>query len=374
MSDVLDSVYEAALVPELWPKVLDDICRLSGTWGGVLYVVTPQWTPDGTVSLSPVPRWTASPAAAGHVEAFVRDGWLHGNIRAERAIRVNHSGFVTDHDLFTELELETEPFYKYARDRGIGWHSGLTIQAPSGDVIIFNFERRRDDGPVDRETVARLDTLKPDLSRASLLSGRLGLERARGATEMLALLGLPAAVLSGRYSLLAANSLMDALMPAVVQERAEGRMRLADARADVLFMSALSQVQLSDRAGEATSAVLSIPVRATHDRPAMVIHVIPVRRTARDVFAMAACVVIVTPVSRADAPSATLIQGLFDLTAAEARIARRLGNGETISEIASSSNTSELTVRTQLKAVFAKNGVARQADLVGLLATINPVR
>jgi hypothetical protein len=49
-------------------------------------------------------------------------------------------------------------------------------------------------------------------------------------------------------------------------------------------------------------------------------------------------VVIIIQASPAVVRSATRTQGLFDLTNAEARIARRISSGETVNEISTASN------------------------------------
>jgi len=81
----------------------------------------------------------------------------------------------------------------------------------------------------------------------------------------------------------------------------------------------------------------------------------------------ASCLVVVTPVSRNTVPSAEVIQGLFDLTPAEARVASGVAQGSTLQSMAAASGVSIGTVRTHLKSVFGKVGVARQAELAGLL-------
>jgi DNA-binding CsgD family transcriptional regulator len=78
--------------------------------------------------------------------------------------------------------------------------------------------------------------------------------------------------------------------------------------------------------------------------------------------------VVITPIDRATVPGAEVLQGLFDLTPAEARIARAIGEAQTIEELAQTLQISRETVRTQLKAVLAKTGVSRQSELVSLLA------
>lgn len=58
------------------------------------------------------------------------------------------------------------------------------------------------------------------------------------------------------------------------------------------------------------------------------------------------------------------LRQLFGLTPAEARIALAISNGCTIGEIADATALSRNTIRTQLRSIFAKMGVKRQAALI----------
>ena len=69
-------------------------------------------------------------------------------------------------------------------------------------------------------------------------------------------------------------------------------------------------------------------------------------------------------------PSDRIMRQLWGLTAAECRVALELLAGMTPSEIAGASHVTEATVRTQMRAIFAKVGVRRQAELVRVLAAI----
>ena len=100
----------------------------------------------------------------------------------------------------------------------------------------------------------------------------------------------------------------------------------------------------------------------------MIVHLVPIRGAAHDVFAQAIAILIVTPVVQAEVPTPELLQGLFDLTPAEARVARGIGEGRTVETIAAAFGISRETVRNQLKAVMAKTGLRRQVELAGLLA------
>ena len=70
---------------------------------------------------------------------------------------------------------------------------------------------------------------------------------------------------------------------------------------------------------------------------------------------------------RPQAPPVELVQALFDLTPAEARVARSLASGKTAEDIAEGGHVSLNTVRTQVRGVLEKTGCNRQAEVVALL-------
>lgn len=80
--------------------------------------------------------------------------------------------------------------------------------------------------------------------------------------------------------------------------------------------------------------------------------------------------VLATPVVARPVLPADLLVSLFDLTPAEARVAHKIAAGATVETIAETLGVSRETVRSQLKAALAKVGLTRQAELVGLLASI----
>ena len=92
------------------------------------------------------------------------------------------------------------------------------------------------------------------------------------------------------------------------------------------------------------------------------------RRAAQDIFSRSVAILVVTPVQRAAAPSAAIVKGLFDLTPAEARVACGIGEAKSVEMLAAAIGVSRETVRVQLKAVLAKTGLGRQAELANLLS------
>jgi DNA-binding CsgD family transcriptional regulator len=350
--NLVDRIYEAGLVPSLWPAVLGEIGAAIGGNGGLLFAVR-----DGYVS---------GINSAQHDQAmalFLRDGWSERDPLLPRAAALNYSGFVNDGDLVSEQEIATDEVYcNFYRRHGLGYRAGTIIPIPSGDSIAIVMPRHQDNGPVPREVVAFLDRLRPHLARASLAANRLGFELARAQTDALQSIGLPGAVLRGHGRVFAANGAFEALMPSLFQDRAQ-RVTVTDSAADALLAEALLTVSRAQ-----ARTVKSIPIAATSDRVPMVLHVLPVRGSAYDIFIQATVLLVVTPVDRAAVPTAEVLQGLFDLTPAEARVARGVAQAETLDALAAAIGSTRETVRTQLKTVLAKTGVSRQQELVSLLA------
>ncbi|RWB14353.1 MAG: helix-turn-helix transcriptional regulator [Mesorhizobium sp.] len=347
-----DRIYEAAIFPELWPNVLDNLSHAISSAGGILFAAS-----AGEI------RWTSSPGTFEFMRAFVDGGWDKRNSRAARLAPMKYPGFVHDLDIFTREEIDRDPFYtELCRPKGVGWAAGTIVNVPNGDMMVYSFDRSMDAGPYDRPAIEFLDTLRPHLARAGLMAARLHLERAKSAVDTLAAVGLPAAVLRSEGRAVAANRLLEDLTPHV-RICAFDRMHLVSKRADAMFAAGLRQIEKLP-----SMRPLSFASRGLDDERA-VIHLLPLRRRAHDIFNSAACIVLITPVAKLNPPAEALLRGLFDLTPAEAKVAHALGSGATPRAIARDLGVSYETVRNHLKTVLAKTGSHRQANLLGLLAT-----
>lgn len=353
---LVDRIYECAFLPDLWPEVLDDISTMADVRGGTLYAGNAD---AGTL------RWTASAGVREHTQALVSGGWLTRGDRRVRSPGVQHAGFLTLHDLYTDEELKLDPLYRdFLRPRGLGPTAATEISLPTGDTVIFSFGREHVRGPIGAPIVRRLDALRPHLARSALLSARLQLERARAVSETLGLLGLPALVFDQRGAVIAADPMIEALTDHV-RWRSRDRVSLKDSSADALFLQAIATLDV-----DSATPVRSFAVRDADAGAALVAHVVPIRRTARDLFTRGAGVLVLTAVIARHAPSVELVQSLFDLTPAEARVARHLVAGDTVEEIATVGAVSANTVRTQVRGVMEKTGCRRQAEVVALLGGI----
>lgn len=354
METLVDQIYEAAVVPELWPQVLTKLAHVADGVSGLLM------TGD-------LGKWVASPDAVEIVQDYLDQGWHSRTQRTNRLFQrgVEHPGFVCDLDVFSPEEIEAEPVYReFFRPRGWGWGAGTIIAAPSGDLIAIDIERRYERGPMDLAAVQRLDGLRPHLARAALISGRLALERMNSATQILDIMGLGGAVLGAGGKLLSTNARFELLLGHYVMARSK-RVAAINPLSDNLLAEALNHVCVPDGRG----SVRSIPLPGTEGHPPAILHLVPIRGAAHDIFSGAVALLVITQMTAKPSPAAELLQGLFDLTAAEARVARAIANRQTVNEIASSLQLSPETVRTQLKSVLSKTGQTRQLDLAVLLTS-----
>jgi DNA-binding CsgD family transcriptional regulator len=355
---LVDCIYEAALLAELWPETLRRAAAMIHCKDAVLATL-----------LDDEPRFVASTeyyerSLLEMLERFP----ISVNERTQRLLAAHAEGFLVDQDVFTPEELAREPVYQEVLiPQGYGAGVATAIAAPSGDTIIVHLERPVAMGPVDGATIAMLNRLRPHFARAGLLSRRLSLERARAATQALELMGLPAAVLGLGGRILSVNALLTGLIPDVFRDR-PSRLSIVDQAADGLLETALA-ITAHDAHD---AAVRSIPIPADGYRPPIIVHLTPIRGRARDIFTGAVAILVATPVVTRRVPGAKVIQGLFDLTPAEAKLAALIAAGHPPRDAAALLGITEGTARTTLKYVLGKTGTRRQADLVGLLQGAAP--
>jgi DNA-binding CsgD family transcriptional regulator len=353
---IVDRIYECAFAPELWPGVLDDVSLIAGARGGSLLIAS-----------TAVVNWTASASMTEIWDVLLQKGLMGCGDRFRRLTSLAHSGFLTELDGYAdEREMADDPLYRDVLwPLGLGWAAATALPLPTGETMIFTFERNRASGPATASVVSKLDELRPHLARSALLSARLQLERAQAVAQMLACLDLPAVVFDATGRVLAANPNIDALSGPVLW-RSRDRIALCDPSANLLFQDAVAT--LTEGAEDISlRQVRSFAVRGAEGQPSLVAHVSPIRGSARDIFARGAGVLVLTPVALPGAPPVELVQSLFDLTPAEARVARHLVAGDTVDEIAAASGLASVTVRNQVRAILQKTGCRRQAEVVALL-------
>lgn len=350
---LIDRIYEAAFVTDLWPDVLAGLSRQSGCEGGAIVVY------DQTRALS---RQTSE--LAEMMAQFCGQDHVQRSAVVSYLLKTPPSTFVYDADYLPTEVRRADVVTKRCEARGKGSAISTLVTLPTPDDAVVVLERSGDAGRPDEVAMAGLNSLRPHLARALLISARLGLERARNTVLTLSGLRLPAAVLNAKASLLACNHHFEALKPPF-RVGAFDRLSLINPAANSLLQKAVVEV------GAQAPTVKSIPLAARDGEPSRLIHVVPIARSAHDIFDQGACIVVVTRIGAIHVPDGATLNGLFDLSPAEARLVQKLAQGKTLDQIAKDLSLSVTTLRTQLRSVFAKTGTTRQNELTRLIGSMS---
>lgn len=351
---LIDRIYEAAAFPEQWSSALHEVASAAGAAGaGLLLRRSDAWV-----------GWRASPGIDVGLSAYLSSDRSVTSIALPRLIAADSTEFLADHQLFTDEEYMSDPVtVDWATPYGLHRGAATGVNLPGGDFAVIQVQRIKGRPKFEPEALAALNRFRPHIARAAMLATRWRLERLRSAAEGLALVGLPAAVLDLQGGVVAANSVIQALKAHVIW-RPGDLVALADPIAAEKLELALARARRSDARPAGVFASVAAGERAT-------VHLLPITLSARDLFDGGYSLLVIIPVEAAGLIDASVIQGLFDLTQAEARVARGIAEGRALEEIAAGSGVSIHTVRTQAKIVLSKTGASRQAELAALLAGLN---
>jgi DNA-binding CsgD family transcriptional regulator len=356
----IDRIYEAALVPGRWTELLEHLADLSGSFGGLL-VSARDHVPNRAVITDRLQEVH---------DSATRGGWWERNSRAQMLLKLPATQFHSDADHFTMEEMQREPIYRdLLWPHGCGFAVATHVQIPNGDSLILSFERSKAEGPASRKAVADLTELRPHIARSAMLASRLAFERIQSANEAFGLTGMPSAAITLDGRVVDCNERFASRFEQSMASGDRLRLRCPDA------MRILDECLAAARSGKDGKpwASRSIAIPGTETTDAAVLHLVPVAGFARDIFTNAAFFVILTPLDASRLAPVELIQGLFDLTTMEARVARALATGNDIGGAAENFGISRETVRAHLKSIFAKTGFSRQTDLAAAISLVRTI-
>lgn len=230
--DLIDLTYEAAFVPELWPRLLDQLGEITRSPGAgmVLYEDT-----------RPA-RFTANTVKIDSIGEFVSsDDLWSNNQRIQYFHKHPFTGFVAAQDYYPKEFLEEDTVYLLDQRAGLAHQIGTMVPMPSGELVVYAFDRKKGDDPYGPDDIARMNDLHPHLARSGLMAARLGLQQAQATASALQAMGLAAAVMSSTGRVQATNALFDA-MPWLFLPVAFGGIAIADMAAKTLFQEAVRAV------------------------------------------------------------------------------------------------------------------------------------
>jgi DNA-binding CsgD family transcriptional regulator len=294
------------------------------------------------------------------MQDFLAQGWMEHNTRPAKVMQLNHPGFVTELDLMTERETVELPMFKeFLRPRGCFATAGTLVHGLDNDKMILSIEGFGSHDEA-RAAVPQLDALRPHLARATQIASQFRLQRMKSYVEALEAIGAAACVVATTGSVRIANARFESELGSTIFDT-RARLRVADPRADQLLEGALGEIRKGGGEGR------SIPIKLGANR-SRVIHLVPIKGHANELFVNAMALLVVTNPSAPMCVSFQVIQDLFDLTAAEAKLTKHICERDaSLPKIADELGISLNTAKTQIQAVFRKTGTKRQVDLVKLL-------
>jgi DNA-binding CsgD family transcriptional regulator len=244
---------------------------------------------------------------------------------------------------------------------GDGTNAYLSLQRHSGQALFADAD------------FALFGQFLPHVQRAMRIRMQLRHmnERAGLASLVLNQLHVALLVLDERGRLLLANTQGDNLLRRMPQLQAPGgQLHVQGLRAGEL--DRLLAKACGRRAAAQAGAAL---LRNAQGQPTLQMLVLPLPANLHSINTWQRPLALAV-LSEPDQPRSVqpqLLHQLYGLTAAEARVAQAIYQGDTPAQAAEHLGVTVGTLRSQLKAIFAKTGASRQAELIRLLSVLRMV-
>lgn len=368
LTDLIGAVYDAAGDAALWETFLRMLAQTTGAESAAL-VVHELGAELHTVAAS----WMVNPEASQRYQQYYGsvDVWaLRG--RSKPTGYVCNSESLCGVEEFTNTEIYNDFMSRYGIGRGM---FGVIENNPAkrwGSVGLYRGIASSEFRVADLET---LRFLVPHIRRAFMLHFRVSELKAR-ADGIEAALNMTAAgvIFVGHNGNII---LMNPKAEELVRKR-DGlllaRQRLsAVSYAEATFLQALIFGAAQTSNGRGIDSGGTIPISRKQGRP-LSVTVAPLRNVSVGLVQRPSAVVFISdPDENVELPADFLSRG-YGLTNAEARLAMVLLGGHSLKEAADFCGVTHNTAKSQLKSIFSKTGVQRQAQLVRLLLRSSPLR
>jgi DNA-binding CsgD family transcriptional regulator len=348
--DVVAAAFsDAAVDAGAWTRALNVATEETGAYGAVLLPIKGNCLPTFPIS----DRMDES------FDAYLRGSWHQCDERNRGAPIMDRYNVVDDLDIISLEEIKRLPYYQeFLAPVKLRWFAGVKV-ACGDDLWCLSIQRSIEQGPFSPDEKKKLARLSTGLSSAAAMSKAIGFAAANAALEAFELSATAVVLVDRLGRVCRTNRSADSLLGADV--RISGKKLVAtDHDATRALDFALRQLLLN-RTGAALAAPICLP--RSGQRP-LLAHL--VKLSSVSISALAECqvvIVLVDPAKRPRIPELVL-KGLFGLTTAEARLAVRIAAGEKLHDVADDLGIAKETGRNQLKSIFAKADVHRQAEFV----------
>ena len=274
-------------------------------------------------------------------------------------------------DILPDKQLVVSDYYlHYLQPIDLFRILGVDTAEPGGMLARLRFSRRSLETKFKVRERRLLGLLTPHLRRAIEIYAKLNRMTSErdvyaGAVNQLSVASI---ILDEQGRLLTTNAAGQALLDqgAGLSLR-EGRLHVEGREFNKELQHALTMIIKAQQTGE-TSVVraLRVPRPAGRSHLGLVIRPVPASQWSEGQSSPSVAVFISDP-DLQESTSRTILGELFALTPAEANLATLLARGLSLAQVSVAQNISQHTARAQLKSIFAKMGVSRQAELVRLV-------
>lgn len=354
---LISAIYDAALEPERWSTLLEDLCAAFGATAALIITALELEAPEIWSVRFDLDCLVARlrQLAALEVTAGVKAG-------ATLPLRqiMNDSGIMRSPAARAAL-----------LDQGL-FHSALSPLEHVGPLTaMLGVFRPKAAGAFDRADIERLGLLTPHLARTLAFQRRARAAdlRQRQTEQALDQLGVGFLLLADggqvRYANHAARTILSDRSGISLRHGRLVAQRSCDAPRLAMLLAGAEGRKRAPRVGGA------ICVPRWDGRPPLQVWAMPLAIDAGGAAPLdpqaTHCLMLIDP-ERTPAVLNRTLQSLWGLTTAEARLTRALLAGQRLEDHAAQANISMNTARTHLKSIFAKTQISRQADLIRLLS------
>ena len=358
LSRLIESIYDCAIDPNLWPSTLEEIAAAHNSMAGTLNVMD---------FVTGAERTLVHVGISDHYQALYRKCYQGCDVFAHSLLLHPVDQPATSEELAAEEELLQSRIYReWAVPQGFRYVLLTALIKNQARLAFIGVTRGEKGGPYDAEEQARMALLAPHVRRAITIADLIehkSVERDDFAATL------------------------DALTTAVLVLGADGRLVYSNAAGDAalaredVLLSRNGIVEPWDHAARPALRVMTDAAAggtvtlARRNGGNAIVSALPLSsERRRSTVPRRARIALFVQDNPAGPLAIELIGRAYGLTGAELRILLGLVDDATPADIAKRYGIAPSTVRTHLKSLFVKTGTNRQKDLVKLLLSTPPVR